>query len=67
MYRHAWEDGPMRIDLTCAGCDGNRFDYPFALKDTSVITCADCGREIGTVADMQQTVIEALESQKAPA
>ena len=50
----------MRIDLTCAECGGNRFDYPLVLEDEASITCADCGHTIGTVADLQQKVLDAL-------
>jgi hypothetical protein len=54
----------MRIELSCADCGGNRFDYPLQLTDDAVITCTDCGHEIGTVADLQQMVIEQLDGQK---
>ena len=50
----------MRIELSCAKCGGNRFDYPMVLKDDALITCADCGHEIGTVGDLQRMVIEQL-------
>lgn len=56
----------MQIDLKCANCGGNRFDYPFALKDNSVIKCSECGRSIGTVADIRAKVIKALTERPAP-
>lgn len=55
----------MKIELNCARCGGNRFEYPLVLKDDSVITCADCGHEVGTVAQLQQKLIEELERHSA--
>lgn len=50
----------MRIELNCANCGGNRFDYPLVLTDNAVITCVDCGHEIGTVADLKDKVMQSL-------
>ena len=50
----------MRIELSCAECGAKRFNYPYELKDDAVITCADCGREIGTVAELQRKLMEQL-------
>jgi DNA-directed RNA polymerase subunit RPC12/RpoP len=56
--------GSMRIELSCAKCGGNHFDYPLVLTDDAEITCADCGHEIGTVADLQRKVVAQLNEQK---
>ena len=55
----------MQLDLVCRECGGNRFDYPFTLNANSVIKCADCGHKVGTVADMQQKVADAMARQAA--
>ena len=55
----------MRIELNCAKCGGNRFVYPVKLTDDSVIVCGDCGHEIGTVAELQQKVIDELSRRSA--
>ena len=55
----------MRIELFCTGCASSRFAYPLELKDDATIKCADCGHEIGTVADVQQKVMAQLGGQKA--
>lgn len=57
----------MQIDLRCASCGSSRFDYPFELRSDSLIKCGGCGRNLGTVADMQRKVIQALEGEKASA
>jgi hypothetical protein len=55
----------VKIELECSECGGNRFNYPVDFRDTSVIVCADCGHEIGTVADLEQQVLAQLSGQKA--
>jgi DNA-directed RNA polymerase subunit RPC12/RpoP len=52
----------MKIELTCAKCGSNHFNYPLRFTNTSVITCADCGHEVGTVAELQQKVMDELAS-----
>ena len=48
----------------CSECGSNRFRYPYELKDDAVITCEDCGREVGTVADLQRKVVEQASRQR---
>ena len=55
----------MKIELNCAQCGSNRFIYPLKFTDTSVIICADCGHEVGTVAELQQKVMDELERHSA--
>ena len=55
----------MKIELTCAKCGSNHFDYPLKFASTSVITCADCGHEVGTVAELQKKVMDELASHSA--
>lgn len=50
----------MRVNISCAECGGNRFDYPLVLNDDSMIRCIDCDHEIGTVAQLQDKVVEQL-------
>jgi hypothetical protein len=56
----------MKIELNCANCGGNRFNYPVALTHNSMIVCADCDHEIGTVDELQQKVIDQLASHASP-
>jgi ribosomal protein S27E len=53
----------VKIEFTCQKCGGNRFIFPLNYSATSVIKCAGCGRDIGTVAEVHQQVMEKLESQ----
>ena len=55
----------MRIELNCLMCGGNRFIYPLKLTDQSLIVCDDCGHEVGTVAELQQKVIQELANRSA--
>lgn len=55
----------VKIELSCAQCGGNRFDYPLVLKDDSLITCSDCDHEIGTVAQLQTKLLAALNRGKS--
>ena len=55
----------MKIELNCAQCGSNRFNYPLVMARDSVITCADCGHEIGTVAELQDKVVHELELRRA--
>jgi uncharacterized Zn finger protein len=50
----------MKIEINCSQCGSNRFDYPVVLKDESVIACADCGHEVGTVAKVQEMILARL-------
>jgi hypothetical protein len=52
----------MKIELTCAKCGSHHFSYPLRFTNASVITCADCGHEVGTVAGLQQKVMDELGS-----
>lgn len=55
----------MKIELNCLMCGGNRFIYPAKLTDDSLIICDDCGHEVGTLADLQQKVIQELASRSS--
>ena len=50
----------MKIELSCSRCGSNHLTYPFKLSDESMIACSECHHEIGTVAELQQKVIETL-------
>jgi DNA-directed RNA polymerase subunit RPC12/RpoP len=54
--------GSVKIELKCAECGGNNLTYPMVMTGTSVITCADCEHELGTVADIQEKVVEQLKN-----
>jgi uncharacterized Zn finger protein len=48
----------MRIELNCAVCGGNRFLLEAATSDSSPVDCAECGHEIGTLAQLKERVAE---------
>ena len=48
--------GVMRIELNCAACGQNRFSITRGMKDDALVTCADCGHEIGTMGDLKARV-----------
>jgi len=55
----------MKIDLSCAMCGGSLFIYPVRFSGSSVINCASCGHDVGTVAEVQQKFMEELERHNA--
>jgi len=55
----------MKLELNCSVCGGNRFDFPSALKDDSVISCVDCGHHVGTLTELQDRLISELTSRLA--
>lgn len=46
----------MRIDLDCPKCGKNRFDFPADGNDDAMITCVECGEQIGTLGELKQKV-----------
>lgn len=46
----------MKIELNCSKCGSNRFSFPDTLTDKSIVTCADCGHRIGTLAELKDRV-----------
>lgn len=46
----------MRIDLSCERCGKNRFDFPAQGSDEDMITCVECGQEIGTLGALKKKV-----------
>jgi len=46
----------MRIELNCAVCGSNRFTIKQGMADNAMVYCADCGHEIGTMADLKERV-----------
>lgn len=57
----------MRIDLTCANCQQNRFNYPPDDDDAAMVTCGDCGFALGSVGALKQAVANAvLNGDRAP-
>lgn len=48
----------MKIELNCASCGSNNFELGGAQTDDCVITCADCGHEVGTLGELKQRLAE---------
>lgn len=48
----------MRIDLNCAECGSNRFSLDKGNDDDANIRCEDCGRKIGTLAELKAKIAE---------
>lgn len=46
----------MRIDLSCAQCGRNRFAFPESGGDDAMVTCRDCGHQVGTLGDLKRRV-----------
>lgn len=46
----------MRIELNCAICGQNHFTIIKGMDDDAVVTCSDCGHQIGTMGDLKQRV-----------
>jgi len=56
----------MRIDLKCAECGSNHFTLDEAVSDSSLIRCADCNHEIGTLGQLKQQVAAQVVSHSSP-
>lgn len=50
----------MRIELSCAECGNNRFNFPVGGNDASDVTCADCGHLVGTMGSLKDEVAKAV-------
>lgn len=48
----------MRIEISCSACGSNRFSLTEASSDSSVVSCNDCGHEIGTLGDLKQKIAD---------
>ena len=46
----------MRIELNCAECGQNRFTIIRGMKDDAVVSCSDCGHQIGTMGELKERV-----------
>ena len=46
----------MRIELTCAQCGRNSFGIDEDHPNDALVYCTDCGREIGTMAELKERV-----------
>ena len=46
----------MRIELNCAKCGENSFTIIQGMGDDAVVSCSDCGHEIGTMAELKARV-----------
>jgi hypothetical protein len=46
--------------LACAVCGKNNFDFPEAGGDDALVTCAECGHEVGTLAQVKDAVANAV-------
>jgi len=52
----------MKIDLRCRECSGNHFRIDTAQHDEAIITCQECGHQVGTLAEVKQQVIAQIEA-----
>ncbi len=50
----------MRIELSCSACGQNRFSFPEGTGDDAIVTCADCGRPVGTLGQLKERVAETV-------
>lgn len=48
----------MKIELKCAACTGNNFEFGGAQTDDCLIACADCGHVIGTMGELKERLAE---------
>jgi DNA-directed RNA polymerase subunit RPC12/RpoP len=48
----------MRIELNCAECGDNQFGLQEDHADHAYVYCANCGHEIGTLAELKERVAE---------
>ena len=56
----------MRIELSCPTCGGNNFSLDDAATDESVVSCADCGRVVGTLGDLKDRVARQVLAERPP-
>jgi uncharacterized Zn finger protein len=50
----------MRIELTCAVCGKNNFEFPAGGGDQNAVTCGECGHFVGTMGDLKDAVARAV-------
>lgn len=48
----------MRIELNCAACASNNFEFGGAQTDDCIIVCADCGHVIGTMGELKRRLAD---------
>lgn len=56
----------MRIELTCSSCGQNRFSFPNGGGDNAMVSCADCGQDVGSLGTLKDRVERAVLSGMAP-
>jgi hypothetical protein len=49
----------MGLTLACVSCD-SQVDWPHDAVSTTHVMCADCGRDFGTLADIEESVGQCL-------
>jgi uncharacterized Zn finger protein len=47
----------MKIDLRCRECGGNHFRIDTVKRDDAIITCQECGHQVGTLGDVKKQVV----------
>ena len=55
----------MRIELNCAECGQNRFTIIRGMEDNAVVSCSDCGRQIGTMGELKARIAAEVMKQSA--
>lgn len=44
----------MRIELKCAECADNSFSIIQGMEDDAIVSCSECGHEIGTMRELKE-------------
>ena len=62
---------PMQWDinkpLRCRKCGGNRITVPAHSTDESIVTCTDCGEDIGRWGDVRVGILDVAKKKSAAA
>ncbi len=48
----------MRIEWNCRECGDNSFTIIREMEDDEMVSCSECGHEIGTLADLKARIAE---------
>lgn len=57
----------MKIDLRCRECGDNHFRIDTAKHDDAIITCQECGHQVGTLGDITKQVVAQVRDSTSPA
>ena len=53
------------VEVHCATCGSANYSLPSGIESQSAIICNDCGRQMGTIAHLQEELLGQVEAHSA--